>query len=144
MRNIARQKAAKRGRRSPDALCFQPLPSLPFVLVFLLLVGPLFRTVHYILLPLHSFAHGKMSPSPSPLFKFNRDGFSVHVSNVADAGQFSRDSCDDVLLPNPCIFSVTRREILDLFNNFIGAISLPNQSTRRFSTLFLIRRHHQV
>ena len=27
-----------------------------------------------------------MSPTPNPLFKFNRDGFSVHISNVADAG----------------------------------------------------------
>ncbi|TBU34288.1 hypothetical protein BD311DRAFT_793935 [Dichomitus squalens] len=43
-----------------------------------------------------------MSPSPNPLFKFNRDGFAVHVSNVADA--------------------VTRRELVDLFNNFIGDI----------------------
>ncbi|KAM5537598.1 hypothetical protein V8D89_008676 [Ganoderma adspersum] len=44
-----------------------------------------------------------MSPTPNPLFKFNRDGFSVHISNVADA--------------------VTRREILDLFNNLIGDIT---------------------
>lgn len=32
----------------------------------------------------------KMSPTPNPLFKFARDGFTVHVNNVADAGQYSQ------------------------------------------------------
>ncbi|KAH9899186.1 hypothetical protein C8Q73DRAFT_678867 [Cubamyces lactineus] len=43
-----------------------------------------------------------MSTTPNPLFKFNREGYSVHVNNIADA--------------------VSRREILDLFNNLIGDI----------------------
>ncbi|EIW55005.1 uncharacterized protein TRAVEDRAFT_130662 [Trametes versicolor FP-101664 SS1] len=43
-----------------------------------------------------------MSNTPNPLFKFSREGFSVRVNNIADA--------------------VSRREILDLFNNLIGDI----------------------
>ncbi|KAI0676329.1 hypothetical protein C8Q78DRAFT_1065199 [Trametes maxima] len=41
--------------------------------------------------------------TPNPLFKFVRDGFSVHVTNIGDA--------------------VSRREILELFNNLIGDIT---------------------
>ncbi|KAH9852277.1 hypothetical protein C2E23DRAFT_921882 [Lenzites betulinus] len=43
-----------------------------------------------------------MSNAPNPLFKFSREGYSVRVNNIADA--------------------VSRREILDLFNNLIGDI----------------------
>ncbi|KAI0642806.1 hypothetical protein C8Q79DRAFT_984304 [Trametes meyenii] len=41
--------------------------------------------------------------TPNPLFNFGRDGFSVLVNNIGDA--------------------VSRREILDLFNNLIGDIT---------------------
>ncbi|CDO70980.1 hypothetical protein BN946_scf184830.g12 [Trametes cinnabarina] len=44
-----------------------------------------------------------MSSTPNPVFKFSREGCSVHVNNIADA--------------------VSRREILDLFNNLIGNIT---------------------
>ncbi|RPD69436.1 hypothetical protein L226DRAFT_539799 [Lentinus tigrinus ALCF2SS1-7] len=44
-----------------------------------------------------------MSPTPNPLFKFNRDGFSVHVTNVSDG--------------------VSKREVFDLFNSLIGDIT---------------------
>ncbi|OSD05234.1 hypothetical protein PYCCODRAFT_1457645 [Trametes coccinea BRFM310] len=44
-----------------------------------------------------------MSTAPNPVFKFSREGYSVHVNNIADA--------------------VSRREILDLFNNLIGDIT---------------------
>ncbi|KAI8972847.1 hypothetical protein BD414DRAFT_212156 [Trametes punicea] len=43
-----------------------------------------------------------MSTTPNPLFKFSREGHSVHVNNVAD--------------------TVSRQEILQLFNNLIGDI----------------------
>ena len=43
-----------------------------------------------------SILRKNMSPSPNPLFKFARDGFTVHVNNVADAGEYPRRSCDRV------------------------------------------------
>ncbi|KAI0659701.1 hypothetical protein C8Q70DRAFT_1064408 [Cubamyces menziesii] len=59
-----------------------------------------------------------MSTTPNPLFKFNRDGYSVHVNNIADA--------------------VSRREILDLFNNLIGDITKcdeMHEGNRRYYVL---------
>ncbi|KAI0763462.1 hypothetical protein BD413DRAFT_582594 [Trametes elegans] len=59
-----------------------------------------------------------MSATPNPLFKFTREGYSVHVNNIADA--------------------VSRREILDLFNNLIGDISKNEElyeSGRRYYVL---------
>ncbi|KAI0355937.1 hypothetical protein OH77DRAFT_1478854 [Trametes cingulata] len=59
-----------------------------------------------------------MSTTPNPLFKFSREGYSVHVNNIADA--------------------VSRREILDLFNNLIGDITKCDEmfdKGRRYYTL---------
>ncbi|TFK93375.1 RNA-binding domain-containing protein [Polyporus arcularius HHB13444] len=44
-----------------------------------------------------------MPPTPNPLFKFNRDAFSVQVTNVSDG--------------------VSKREVFDLFNSLIGGIT---------------------
>ncbi|KAI0631252.1 hypothetical protein C8Q77DRAFT_196212 [Trametes polyzona] len=52
-----------------------------------------------------------MSHTPNPLYKFSREGYSVRVNNVADA--------------------VSRREILDLFNNLIGDITKSEETYDR-------------
>ncbi|KAH9941800.1 uncharacterized protein BXZ73DRAFT_41748 [Epithele typhae] len=61
-----------------------------------------------------------MPPSVNTLFKFTREGYSVNVTNIADA--------------------VSKREILDLFNNLIGDISkceeLCEGGRRYFSLTF--------
>lgn len=64
-----------------------------------------------------------MSNTPNPLFKFSREGFSVRVNNIADAGALSRRSPAAMCLATAS--TVSRREILDLFNNLIGASSSP-------------------
>ncbi|KAI0370572.1 hypothetical protein BV20DRAFT_994913 [Pilatotrama ljubarskyi] len=61
-----------------------------------------------------------MSTTPNAYFKFSREGCSVHVNNIAEA--------------------VSRREILDLFNNLIGDITkcdeLFDKGRRYYSLTF--------
>ena len=75
------------GDGRPDAFSnLQPLPSPHSPLFFLLLVLSLSYTLSLTGVPHQPH---KMSPTPNPLFKFNRDGLSVHISNIADAGLWS-------------------------------------------------------
>ena len=64
-----------------------------------------------------------MSPTPNPLFKFNRDGFSVHVTNVSEGGM-SRQTryCWNCTLTTYC--AASKREVFDLFNSLIGSVLL--------------------
>ena len=63
----------------------------------------------------------KMSPTPNPLFKFNRDGFSVHVTNVSEGGM-SRQSRSSCIRPLTTYFLASKREVFDLFNSLIGSV----------------------
>ena len=78
------KKSGDRRRGRPCRLFLEPLPPAPALLSFLLLVLSSSYTHNSLFLPRRELH--KMSPTPNPLFKFNRDGFSVHISNVADAG----------------------------------------------------------
>ena len=63
-----------------------------------------------------------MPPSPNPLFKFNREGYSVNVTSIADAGESRLPLVLYVMRTRLC--TVSRREIIDLFTNLIGTCIL--------------------